>query len=187
VSDFDTMRWGDTQTLDLSTAVVNADLDASLIVSSQMMNAKWQRPITWRLMISVAPQVGALDEGVVISVQVNLFVGVGQANQIVPLASLTFNPPYAGVTQFYDVPAETMQCQFEVITTPPAVTLGTAVTVTAMAAPVTDPRGIVDVRELLREHLAKGLPSRSSDPTDGDGQPRWMPPGFDDGVMRYRK
>jgi|HubBroStandDraft_3_1064219.scaffolds.fasta_scaffold00119_14 hypothetical protein len=191
MSDIDTMRWGDTQAIELSAGIIDPESGTQSATSSQMLNAKWQRPITWRLMVSVAPQVAGVDTASVLTVTVGLFVGVGQANQVVPLDTFEFSatPPlsFDGITRFYDIPAETMQLQFVAFANPPVASDGTVVTVTAMAAPVTDPRGIVDIRELLRELHAMALPSRHSDPTDGDGQPRWMPPGFDDGVMRYRR
>src|SRR5580693_9367395 len=177
MSDIDTMRWGDTQAIEFSAGINDPESGTQSATSSQMLNAKWQRPITWRLMVSVAPQVAGVDTASVLTVTVGLFVGVGQANQVVPLDTFEFSatPPlsFDGITRFY--------------ANPPVASDGTVVTVTAMAAPVTDPRGIVDIRELLRELHAMALPSRHSDPTDGDGQPRWMPPGFDDGVMRYRR
>jgi hypothetical protein len=188
MSDIDTMRWGDTQSLPLVNAQVDPETGGAIIASSQMLNAKWQRPITWRLMVSVNPLIAAVDDASTLTVVVTLFVGVGQANQQVPLAVLSFGPgTYVGETQFFDVPAETMQLQFTVLADPGVVSDGSVVVVTAMAAPVTDPRAIADVRELLREIHSLALPSRHNDPTDGDNQPRWMPPGFDDGVMRYRR
>ena len=193
MSDIDTMRWGDTQTLVMTEQqTVETDSGPSQVgLSSQMLNLKWQRPLTWRLMVSAVPTVSPGDNGVVsITVFVTMFVGVGQANQEVPLFTWDFSagppPDYVGSTQFFDVPAEALQLRFTTVCNPPAADDGTYVTVTAMGAPITEPRVTADVRELLRKLHDMALPSRSGDPTDGDGQPRWMPPGFDDGVMRYR-
>ncbi|HZZ54783.1 MAG TPA: hypothetical protein VFE26_10925 [Trebonia sp.] len=188
MSDIDTMRWGDTQTLEPLNAVTT-DVNSQVVTSSQMLNAKWQRPVTWRLMLSVAPSIAGEDTASTLTVFVTLFVGVGQANAPVPLATLTFTDAdgFAGQTVFFDIPAETMQVQFTAVFDPSVASTGSVVQVTAMCAPITEPRVMADVRELLREIHHRDLPSRHNAPSDGDGQPRWMGPGFDDGVMRYRR
>jgi hypothetical protein len=172
MSDVDTMRWGDTQSLKLSGAVETA------LQSSQMLNAHWQRPCVWRLMVSVAPTVGPDDQAIVIGVVLSLRVGVGQANQLVPLPPITFPAgTYAAVTQFFDVPAENLQLQFQVSVSGVIVDPNDQVTVSAFIAPRAEPGGIVQIRD----HMGDGIRE-----PDRDGLQRWPGAGFDDGELRYR-
>lgn len=190
MSDFDTMRWGDTQTIQLVNASELTETGFSVYRTSQMLNAKWQRPLLWKLMLSVAPVIDAADAGagLLLDVLVSLFVGVGQANAQIPLATFAFTnatiPPYAGQVLFYDIPAEAIQVQFTAATSIAIPSTSTSyISVSAFAAPFTEPRVLTDIRELTRRD--RPIPDR--DEPDNSGGQRWMGPGFNDGQMRYRK
>jgi hypothetical protein len=190
MSDIDTMRWGDTQTLNLA----NAAGESSFTPSKQMLNAKWERPVIWRLMLTVAYQVVPADVGLTFTVNIFLQVGVGQASQQVPLASVNIvaaNPSNVIAPLFFDIPAEAMQVQFFVGNFGNQPNAGDSVTVTAMCAPHAEPGAVAQMRD-----TAVADPNRAS-MRDRDGMPRWigtphpeheagMPQGFDDGELRYR-
>jgi hypothetical protein len=172
MSDVDTMRWGDTQVIKLASAV------ESVQTGSQMLNAHWQRPCVWRLLISVAPSVGIDDQGITIGVVPSLRIGVGQANQLVPLPPIVFAPgAYAPVTQFFDVPAENLQLQFQVTVTGVIVDTSDNVTVSAFVAPRAEPGGIVQIRDGMGDGIRE---------PDRDGLARWPGRGFEDGELTYR-
>jgi hypothetical protein len=180
MSDVDTMRWGDTQTLNIGVA----GGETSVVQSSQMLNAHWQRPCVWRLMLSVAPAIPT-GETVDFDVVALVRVGVGQANQLVPLATLTFTNAagYPAQTLFFDVPAQDIQVQFTVSVHGggvPTNQKGDAFVVSAFVAPHSEPAAIAQMRDAVG-----GNPHRIQEP-DHEGHPRWMPPGFDDGQLRYR-
>jgi hypothetical protein len=176
MSDVDTMRWGDSQTLLMSGIGENA-----APVSGQLLNAHWQRPCVWRLMLAIQPNITAGDTTVFV-VNVLLRVGVGQANSLIPLATFVFAPTagvYTGQTTFFDVPAQDMQVQFSAGVQGGGTPMepGDSITVSAFAAPHAEPAGISQIRD--------GIAAGIREP-DQDGQPRWMPPGFNDGQLRYR-
>jgi hypothetical protein len=133
-------------------------------------------------MLSMFPNMQA-GENVTFVVNALLRVGVGQANQQVPLATFVFAPAagvYTGQTAFFDIPAQDMQVQFSVAVQgggTPTVTTGDGFTVSAFAAPHAEPGGIMQIRDGMAQAIRE---------PDQDGQPRWMPPGFNDGELRYR-
>lgn len=194
MSDVDTIRWGDTQSVNIAAAAVSVEGAPSVALSKQMLNAKWERPVVWRLMLTLFAQVGVDDQSnITWDVQVFVQVGVGGVNQLVPLAFVHFASPYAPSIQFFDIPAEAMQVQFQVqnvvgvILDPHA----DIVTVTAMCAPHAEPGAIAQMRD-----VAVPDPGHTSQ-RDREGLPRWigtphpehepgMPQGFDDGELRYR-
>jgi hypothetical protein len=173
MSDVDTMRWGDTQTLNF----VAAGGEGQEGLSSQMLNAHWQRPCIWRLMISIAPFMTEADSALTFDVNVFLFVGVGQANQRIRIGSVSFATPFAPVTQFFDIPAENMQLQFQIANLSNLPHLESYVEVTAMAAPRAEPGGISQIRD----NIGAGIRE-----PDRDGLARWPGRGFEDGELRYR-
>jgi len=176
MSEVDTMRWGDTQSLLLTKA--EAAGEGGVATSSQMLNAVWQRPCVWRLMVTIDPSIEPGDAAVTFDIAILLFVGIGQANQKVPLAVQHFATPFNPVTLFFDIPAEAMQLQFAVQSLSNAITdPNSLVKVSAFAAPHSEPAGIVQIRD----HMNRDVRS-----PDRDGLPRWMPAGFDDGEVRYR-
>ena len=172
MSDVDTMRWGDTQTLLL--AHVAAVEGQTQLVSSQMLNAHWQRPCVWRLMLSINP---AISGNATTAVTVFLRVGCGQANQLVPITVFNAASGSGFEVLFFDIPAENIQVQFSLGPVGGLVALGDQVTVSAFAAPHSEPGGITQIRDSLKTGIRE---------PDQDGQPRWMPPGFNDGELRYR-
>jgi hypothetical protein len=190
MSDIDTMRWGDTQTLNLAQGAG----ESSFTPSKQMLNAKWERPVVWRLMLSVAYQVVPADAGLTFSVQIFLQVGVGQASQQVPLATVNIvatSPATVIAPLFFDIPAEAMQVQFFVGDFGNQPNAGDSVTVTAMCAPHAEPGAVAQMRD-----VSVPDPNKASQ-RDREGMPRWigtphpeheagMPQGFDDGELRYR-
>lgn len=190
MSDIDTMRWGDTQTLNLAQGAG----ESSFTPSKQMLNAKWERPVVWRLLLSVVYQVDPADVGLTFTVNIFLQIGVGQASQQVPIASVNIiatSPPTLIAPLFFDIPAETMQVQFFVGNFGNQPRPTDSVTVTAMCAPHAEPGAVAQLRDV-------GVPDpNKASMRDREGMPRWigtphpdhepgMPLGFDDGELRYR-
>jgi hypothetical protein len=182
MTDHDTFRWGDTETKSLL-AFDKAAGENGFSQSRQLLNAKWERPCVWRLMLTVAYNVVPGDAGLTFNVNIFLQVGVGQASQLVPLASIAVvatNPPTVIPALFFDVPAEAMQVQFFVGNFGNSPDPGDSITVTAMCAPHAEPGAIAQTRDTFVPD-----PHASTD-RDREGMPHWMPEGFDDGRLRYR-
>jgi hypothetical protein len=177
VSSHDTLRWGDTQTLLLLPAVASSEATPGAL-SKQMLNAVWERPVVWRLMVSVNPKMAAASVET-FTVFLILEVGVGAALQQVPLANILFGPPYPPQLLFFDIPAEAMMMQFRVLSTAPT-DPNDSVTVTAMCAPHAEPGSLTQIRD------AVGGQGKGVNQPDREGLERWMPPGFNDGEVRYR-
>ena len=180
MSDFDTLRWGDSQQLSLLPA-----FGETLIRSKELLYAKWQRPVVWRLMLTVKADLTPADIAAAITfgVALELQLGVGGVNQVVPLAVVAFATPYAPSVQFFDVPAETIQVLASVFGVSAQPSKNSTVTVTAMTAPHAEPGGVVQIRDAVAVHGDK----ERIQSADSEGMPRWMPAGFDDGEVRYRR
>jgi hypothetical protein len=174
VSEVDTMRWGDTQTLLLANVVATGEGSVVKLQSSQMLNAHWQRPCVWRLMLSINP---AIAGNATTLVTVLLRVGVGQANQLTPLATFLATTASGPSVLFFDIPAENIQVQFTLGPVGGVITNGDQVTVSAFVAPHSEPAGIVQIRDVMGQGIRE---------PDRDGLPRFMPAGFEDGELIYR-
>lgn len=177
MSDLDTMRWGDTQALTVPGGGVG--------MTKQLVQGHWQRPLVWKLLFVIIPQVAAGETGTFKAI-LNLTIGIGQGTGTIPIP-ITLAPTagvYAPVIQSLDIPAQDVQVMFSVDATAASVE-GAADTFTfsAFIAPFTEPRVLADVRDMIQGgHWA---PPRE-DP-DQRGMPHWMPPGFEDGMLRYRR
>lgn len=176
MSDVDTMRWGDTQSLSL----LAASGESANAFSKQMLQANWQRPVVWRVMLSISASIGADDAALTFDVQPILFIGVGQANAPVPLPPVHFATPFASSVQFFDIPAESIIMQFAILNLSNAAHADSSINVAAFVAPHAEPGAIVQMRDKM------GAPRHWVDPPDLQGQPHWMREGFDDGQLRYR-
>jgi hypothetical protein len=184
VSDFDTLRWGDTQTLAFST--VGAAFPTGPQATKQLVHAHWRRPLTWKLLVNIQPSLPAVEAGT-FQLIMRLTVGCGGGMQTIPIvfASAPVAGVYAPILQFFDIPAQDMQIAFDVNLAPATDdTLPHAWLFGAFVAPFTEPAGSTDTAALLGQMLQQ-QPSRA-DP-DNQELPRWMPPGFDDGELRYRR
>lgn len=182
MTDIDTFRWGDTQTVLLLAAQEFGGETGTPLPSKQLMNAKWERPCIWRVMLSVQYNVAPVDVGLTFTVTIFLQVGLGQASQQVPIAAVNVvatSPATVIAPLFFDIPAETMQCQFFVGNFGNQPNAGDSVTVTAMCAPHTEPGSLAQMRDAA-------VPDRHAASQRDHGGMRWMPEGFDDGVMRYQ-
>jgi hypothetical protein len=183
MTDHDTFRWGDTATAHLLALNQAAGENGVAPIPSQLLNAKWERPCVWRLMLSIAYQVVDLDVGLQFTVGLFVQVGVGQASQVLPLASIDItatNPPTIIPALFFDVPAETMQVQFFVGPFSNGPRAQDSITVTAMCAPHAEPGAIAQMRRAAGAEPVVVSP-------DSEGLDRWMGPGFEDGQLRYRR
>ena len=178
MTDIDTLRWGDSQTLSVP--------GGSIQQSVQIVQGRWQRPLAWKLLVVIIPQVAAGETGT-FKATMNLSIGIGQGTVTVPIP-FSIAPTagvYSPVIQNLDIPAQEVQISFTVDATgATAEGDANAFTVSAFIAPFTEPRVLMDLRDALVDRAA--LASRALAEPDRDGLPRWMPPGFDDGMLRYR-
>ena len=184
MTDIDTQRWGDSQVLQVTTTAG----ENALAVSKQLLQAHWQRPLLWKVLTVIRPDIPA-GENVTFIVTVTLNIGVGQASIQAPF-TYTFAPVggvYAPQVIFQDIPAQDIQGQVSVAVSgggSPTVPAGDAFYVALLAAPFTEPRAVTDMRDLF---LASLPPRGDALADNSQGGMRWMPPGFDDGEVRYRR
>jgi len=179
MTDFDTFRWGDAQTI----FAVKATGETTFVNSSQMLNARWQRPCVWRLMIAYNPQVQ--QSALTFTVSTLLKVGIGQAIEDILLANVAVATPFAPTTLFFDIPAETIIVQFSLFNVGGAVPVNDGIRVVAMAAPHAEPGAVVQMRDALGAQAGGILPPDQRELSERGISP-WMPPGFEDGELRYR-
>lgn len=179
MSDHDTLRWGDTQGLTIP--------GGGIATTGQLLHAFWQRPLAWKLLVVIAPQPAAGETGSFVAT-LNLTIGIGQGLGTVRIALPPIAPVggvYPALVQNFDIPAQDVQLSVEVDANG-ASSEGDSnlFTVSAFIAPFTEPRVMADLRDALCN--PEGYQSRANAHPDGQGQERWMPPGFDDGMLRYR-
>lgn len=185
MSDFDTLRWGDSATLDF----FKPGQPATAQTTKQLVHAYWRRPLTWKLLVVARPQLPSTEGGTFHPV-VNVTIGIGQSiSDTIPLV-LTVAPVagvYSPVVQFFDIPAQDIQVNV-------SLDAGAGATqetdpeywqFSAFAAPFTEPYGYTVVGDHLLgpeggQHQTRRMPDQWQ-------EPRWMPPGFDDGEIRYRR
>lgn len=185
MTDFDTLRWGETQTLNV--VVTPGAEEISTPPPVQMLHLHWQRPLLWKLMLSMTPQM-LPGETVTWVVSEEVIVGVGQATDIIPLGPFVFAPAagvYSPQVVFQEIPAQDIQLRFRLSIQGgglPTNTANQAFRVSAFGAPFTEPGATAQ----LRDELARDQGGKITDP-DQRGQPRWMPPGFHDGELRYQE
>lgn len=192
MSDLDTMRWGDTVAIPLVQAQLVVGEGEGVYQTQQILNAVWQRPVVWRLLLSAKWLLAPEDVGSSVTIAIYLRVGVGQANQEIPLTTIILTMETATgfiQPQFFDVPAEALQVAFQVVAvtsqTGNAFDPNSILTVTGFVAPHAEPGSLAQIRDNVK--LAMGDdPKRGPQDPDRRDLPRWMPPGFDDGEVRYR-
>jgi hypothetical protein len=184
VSDFDTLRWGDTQTL--SFATVGAAFPTGPQPTKQLVHAHWRRPLTWKLLVNIQPSLPAVEAGT-FHLIMRLTVGCGGGMQTIPFdfVSAPVAGVYAPVLQFFDIPAQDIQIVFDVNLAPATDdTLPHSWLFGAFVAPFTEPSGSADTAALLTHAI--GQSASRADPDSRD-MSRWIPPGFEDGELRYRR
>jgi hypothetical protein len=174
VTDHDTFRWGDVENL----LIVKATGENTLFTSRQLLNARWQRPCVWRLLLSYNPQFS--QSSLTYSIGTLLVLGIGQTTAQIPLNVINVATPFAPTVLFFDIPAETIIVQFALFSVGGAVPANDSIQLTAMAAPHAEPGAVVQMRDGL------GAPRHGVESPDSEGLPHWMGPGFEDGELRYR-
>lgn len=188
MTDFDTMRWGDAQSVSLQTALDTAGTAAGYFEVQQTANAKWTRPCIWRVMLALETLTDADGVGVTFDVQPYIRVGVGQANVRIPLdvISVTLAQPdtlLPGI--FLDVPAESLQVAFRLQNFANGENLGqSTILVAAICAPHAEPGNIAQIRDAIRDAMGIDPLKGPVDPDRGNarffppGGPFYDPPGF---------
>lgn len=183
MTDVDTLRWGDTDSLTFFTTGSGGNL--SVKQTKQLVAAKWQRPLTWKLLVNIIPNLQGTGETSTFTPLLQLYVGVGQGmiQVAIPITLAPTAGVYLPVVQFFDIPAEAYQAAFTLdVSGASQETKAETFTFSAFTAPFTEPRGYTDLRDMFRK--VHGLPERNE--PDREGLPRWMPEGFDDGQLKYR-
>jgi len=184
MSDIDTLRWGDTQTLRFTEAGAGPASLVGPAETKQLVHAHWPRPLTWKLMLVIQPQVPA-NETANFAASFLVTLGVGAGMVQIPLGATLFTLAggYQPVTLFFELPAQDVQVFATVDVSLAVSTQGMSFLFGAYIAPLTEPAGYTEIRDTMLRVLDRERP-----PTDSDsqGMPHWMPPGFDDGELRYR-
>lgn len=184
MSDIDTLRWGDTQTLTFNPGA------AALVgvpQTKQLVHAHWQRPCTWKVLVWIAPTLPPGEAG---TFNAALEITIGCGGGMVTFDRFYTFAPAAGVyspqLDIFDVPAQDIQARILIngITGATDDTRQHSWLTACMVAPITEPAGYTDVADMLRK-LAQNMPANLRDP-DSEGLPRWMPEGFEDGQLKYR-
>jgi hypothetical protein len=187
MSELDTVRWGDQQTLLFTPNLAGPAALIGVTATKQLVNAHWRRPCTWKLLVSIQPFMPSIEAST-FHPQMNLFVGCGGANVTIPVA-FTVAPAagvYSPILQFFDLPAQDIQVNFQVSMAGASDdTFPHSWLFAALAAPFTEPDGYTMTSEYIKQ-LIPSLDSRAVDPANRQ-LPHWMPPGYEDGELRYRR
>lgn len=186
MSDFDTLRWGDSDSLTFFTATSPSNITVQK--TKQLVHAYWRRPLTWKVLVYVVPQLPAAESGTFTATLLAV-IGIGQSVSPLIAIPITVAPTagvYAPVMQTFDLPAQDIQLQFALDAS--AATQEEAPefwNFAAFAAPLTEPQGYTVVGDMLAG--PDGARDQTRRMPDQFAEPRWMPPGFQDGTLRYRR
>jgi len=176
----DTLRWGETQTLVVPVGF-NGDVSpvpegtTPPLVTKQMLAAHWRWPLSWVVTLIMQPAFNA-DETNTFYVQWQFTVGVGQA--ICTFYYLYTFAPTGGLYTAQNVqlftPAQDLQvnaalaCPSGAVSSKPE-----SFNLAAFSAPVTEPHAMTHLLDKARGHAEEHVP--------------WMPPGFNETDMGYRR
>jgi len=179
MTDLDTLRWGDSQYL----AFVPSAGEGPVQTTKQLLSAKWQRPVVWRVLVNI--QVGGLiGDNANYLVIVKFAIGVGQTTITGVQRVYALTAPYtiaSDIFDSFDIPAQDIQatCTLQQVTAS-AVTTQESVQLGIVVAPHAEPGAIAHMRdEIAGPNAAVAHPDRQ-------GLPHWMPAGFNDGLLRYQ-
>jgi hypothetical protein len=171
----DTLRWGDSQTLEGLETLAGGESDQ--VISKQMVAAHWRWPLSWNLWVAFVPIFDS-TETATFTATLNVTIGVGQAIMTFPISYAL--APTAGVyVPVFDqklVPAQDLQIRVEV-TGKAALTNPTgtdSLTVGLFVAPQTEPHAFT----MLMDRIVSG--------ERPDNVP-WMQEGFTEAPMGYRR
>jgi hypothetical protein len=180
MSDHDTLRWGGSEGIQV--------FGGQTGTTPQIVHAHWQRPLAWKLLLIVVPQLDPTESGTfAVALQASIGIGQGVITVTIPVGNITASAPGMAPALIFnlDVPAQDVNLQATVDGSA-ASGEGTnnRFTVSIFMAPLTEPRVMADIRDALCNPA--GYESRALSDPDHRGQERWMPPGFDDGMLRHR-
>lgn len=187
MTDFDTLRWGDKDSLSFFVAN-NPASNTPIQNTKQLVHAYWRRPLTWKLLVYIAPMLPASETGTFL-VTANVTIGIGQsisdtmpfAVSIAPVAGL-----YAPSVTVFDIPAQDIQVNMTVNASGATQESESEYwSLSAFAAPFTEPYGYTVVGDFMMG--PEGTQHQPRVTPDQIQAPRWMPPGFVDGHTRYRR
>jgi len=164
----DTLRWGETLTLPIPPGLSVEGPPISF--NRQLIAAHWRWPLSWNCLVLITPQFNA-DETADLTLYLNATVGVGQAIATT-VYEFDISSPYAPQQIPLVIPAQDLQ-----ITA--SVSLGflskepESLQLACFVAPVTEPHAMTHLLDKLRGEREEAV--------------HWMPPGFNEAAMGYRR
>lgn len=188
MSEIDTLRWGDTETMNFTEGGAATFTPPTPKSTKQLVHAHWNRPLTWRLMLIFEATVPAAETATFAAVAlVTVGVGGGQKETVLANAVFSLANGYATSVQFFDIPAQDMQVRFILADISGAASVQPhSFAFSAFAAPLTEPAGYTEILKIAKRAVRIEPEQRPPESGDSTGLPHWMPSGFDDGELRYR-
>jgi|SRR5215472_11797878 len=182
MSDVDTLRWGDTDSVTFFT--VGSGTLVLVKDTKQLLHAHWERPLTWQLLVVITADLPVTEHGTfIVTLHLTIGVGGGMKQVNIPITITPVAGAFAANITNIPIPAQDVQLFATIDATGNTQeTLPETWNLSAFIAPLTEPAGYTDTRN----YIAGRPPHLDLDP-DNASLPRWMPPGFDDGEVRYRR
>lgn len=166
----DTLRWGDVESFRMRSG------ENLNVTSKQLLQAHWRWPLTWTVQFIALPSIDLVNETSTFTLTFRVTVGVGQAQITYPLV-YTFAPPtFAQVVDQKFIPAQDLQIIATLTGTVAALVKEESMVVATFAAPMTEPHAmthLLDHHEGAADRLQKAE--------------HWMPPGFNEERLAYRR
>lgn len=173
MSDLDTLRWGDTQTLAFDPGVA----DPKGMATRQMVSAKWRRPLGWVCNVVIAPQFNAETGTFVFQARITQGIGGGLVTSVKTYTLAPVGGVYDPIFDSFELAAQDIQIDVALVRTAAAVGGPESVQIGVFVAPITEPHAMTAIL----------------DQTDGGLPPphrRWMhdspSPGFEPAPLGYQ-
>jgi len=170
----DTLRWGDSHTF-TGLASYFSDTSVPSLFSRQMIAAHWRWPLSWNLWVAIVPSFEAETTGI-ITITLQTTIGIGQAIATFPIV-YTLSPTsgvYLPITDQKLIPAQDLQIIAQLDATEATKGVNDNLTIGVFVAPQTEPHAMTH----LLDKMVHG---------ERPEEVQWMPPGFNEAPMGYRR
>jgi hypothetical protein len=168
----DTLRWGDSHTFN---NLQDLSGESSELLSKQQIAAHWRWPLSWNLWVAIIPQFEASETASFV-IELQTTIGVGQAVATFPLR-YTLSPTagvYLPITDQKFLPGQDIQIITNVFNSTNTTGVNDNLTVALFIAPQTEPHAFTKMMDRLVHH-------------ESPDEVQWMPPGFYEAGMGYRR
>jgi hypothetical protein len=175
MSEIDTLRWGDVQSISgLQKMVAETSI---VLKTKQMISARWRWPLVWVLRVAFVPQFAA-DESGTFTITVTVQLGTGGGLLEFPFFYTLAPQPdgsYRAITDAQLIPAQDCQVFVSVTSSTATGTSLDTLLVGAWMAPETEPHAMTRMHDMLAA-ASTAPPHREA---------RWMREGFQDDPLNY--